>query len=104
MPVPGIVPGQSRWRPPGRTSQVLGVHARLDNIRAFKAYLAPLRELFGRRPPHRLNSRSSPGGRKPAQNRPSALHQVRVALSELPGGRAKGSRVLNGRAGADGRR
>ena len=32
--------------PPTRpTSEVFGVHAHLDNIRAFKAYLAPLRKI-----------------------------------------------------------
>jgi hypothetical protein len=44
-PVLKIIPGQARRRPPGRTSQVFGLHARLDNIRAFKTYLAPLRKI-----------------------------------------------------------
>jgi hypothetical protein len=52
VPVPGIVPGQARCRPPAGRLEFFGVHARLDDIRTFKAYLAPLRDwvVYAKRP------------------------------------------------------
>ena len=45
-PVPGIVPGQAPLaaHQAGRL-KFFGVHAHLDDARAFKAYLAPLRKI-----------------------------------------------------------
>jgi hypothetical protein len=48
VPVPGIVPGQALAAHRAGRLKFFGVHARLDNIRTFKAYLARLRKIDSR--------------------------------------------------------